>query len=478
MMSHLHRLLPALLGALVLGAAAAPAATADAPDARPRNVMLFISDGASWGSWRMASFYEHGELGRQPYDAFSVKLGMTTVPLNTSNTPTHDATPQVGYDPLLAWSLRPVDGATGGRPSHFEGYDYLRLNATDSAAAATALASGHKTYNNAVNHDNFGRALAYATLQAKALGKATGVLSSVPFSHATPAAFGARNASRHRYAEISEAMVDNTALDVLMGGGHPWYDSNGRRRDKPDHTYMSAPAWAAVQGENPRRTLIERREDFEALADGRLKPALPLLGLPQVHDTLQAGRSAALADADPAMPSGVAFNAGVPTLTTMTRGALQLLGGHAKGFFMMVEGGAVDWAAHGNDSARLIEEQMDFNHAVQAAVHWVGAHGGWDDTLVIVLTDHGNGLPLGPESDRVAFQPVRNHGRGVLPGVRWHTGSHTNENTLLWAHGAGAAALYAEVIGTDRGLVDVVGHNADGRYLANTGVARVLMRMR
>ncbi len=464
----------ALLGALASGGCALPSAKAGSST---RNVMLFIADGASWGTWHMASYYEHGALGRQPYDRFSVKLGMTTEPLNTASRPLHDAVALHGYDSVRAWDATPVTGTLGQRPRLFAGYDYLRRDVTDSAAAGTAMSSGVKTYNSAINHDNLGRPLPYVTQRAKAQGKATGVLTSVPFSHATPATFAAQQASRNDYAAISEQMLRNPALDLIMGAGHPLFDANARTRSEPDHHWISAAAWQALQGTQSPRRLIQATADFEALAAGHLRVQGPLLGLVPVHDTLQASRVAAAAGADPARPSGTAFNPGLPTLALMTRGALQVLGRAPQGFFMMVEGGAVDWMAHANDTGRIIEEQIDFNHAVQAAVDWVEAHSSWQDTLIVVATDHGNGMPMGPASDRLPFQPIQNRGAGVLPGVAWHHGNHTRENTLLWAHGAGADSLYAEVRGMDLALAQRLGHGSDGRTIGNDGLGRTLMRL-
>ena len=443
----------------------------------PRNVMLFIADGASWGTWQMASFYEHGALGRQPYDRFSVKLGMSTQPLNTGNRPTHDSTPLHGYDPTRAWDATPVPGRLGLRARGFAGYDYLRSDVTDSAAAGTAMASGVKTYNSAINHDNQGRPLPYVTQRAKAQGKATGVLSTVPFSHATPATFAAQQATRNDYAAISEQMLRNPAVDLIMGAGHPLFDANGRAREEADFRWMSAAAWQSLQGTHSPRRMIQSGAEFQALAAGQLRVDGPLLGLLPVHDTLQASRVATVAGADAQRPSGTAFNPGLPSLAVMTRGALQVLGHAPRGLFMMVEGGAVDWMAHANNTGRIIEEQIDFNHAVQAAVDWVEAHSNWRETLIVVATDHGNGLPLGPESDRVPFQPVQNRGAGVLPGVLWHHGNHTRENTLLWAHGAGAQTLYAEVQAVDPALAQRMGHGSDGRTIGNHGLGRALMRL-
>jgi len=140
----------------------------------------------------------------------------------------------------------------------------------------------------------------------------------------------------------------------------------------------------------------------------------------------------------------------------------------------MVEGGAVDWAAHGRDTGGIIEEQIDFNMAVKAGVDWVNANSNWNESLVIVLTDHGNAMPMGPNSDLLAFEAIKNNGAGNLPGVKWHYNTHTNENTLFFAHGAGADMFYDQVVGIDPGLVHVLGHNTDGRYIENTGVYNVM----
>jgi alkaline phosphatase len=438
-------------------------------DAAPaKNVMLFITDGASWGTWDMASYWEYGAKGLQPYDSFDVKLGMTTYPLNTSTTPTFNNTAMVSYDPAKAWDTSPT-----GDSNYFAGYQYIKQNYADSAAAGTALATGVKTYNNAIDYDNFAQPLGYITQDAKRLGKATGVLSSVPFTHATPAVFGAQNISRNNYGAISEQMIHNTDVDLIMGGGHPLYDNNGNLRPTPNYGYMSAAAWSTLNDASSPRTLIQTKAEFEALANGSLTLSGPAIGLPQVYATLQYNRSQAVVGTDAANPSGTAFINSVPTLEVMTRGALNYLSQDPDGFFMMVEGGAVDWAAHANDTGRIIEEQMGFNKAVKAAVDWVNANSSWDETLMIVLTDHGNGMPMGPDSDSIAFQPIQNNGQGVLPGVRWHYGTHTNEVTLLFAMGAGADRFYAEVDGIDPGLVSVLEFN-DGRYISNTDVYTVM----
>ncbi|WP_308916510.1 alkaline phosphatase [Jannaschia sp. LMIT008] len=444
------------LGALTI--AGVLALTAPSPAATARNVILMITDGASWGTFDMASYWEFGAKGRQPYDAFDVRLGMTTQRLTD---------PPVEYHPDAAWDATPT-----GTDSHFEGYRKIRQNATDSAAAATALATGQRTQNGRVSTGRDGTRLTTITEEMKQDGRAVGVVTSVGISHATPAAFGANSDSRHTYNTIASQMIHDGTLDLVMGAGHPDYDRNGKLNTSPDHKWISQSDWAALNGADAPMTLIDRRDQFEALADGTLQIEGRLIGVARAAGTLQADRRKGRANVDPDGPrqdrtsvtDGDHFIETVPTLSTMTRGALNHLSRDGDGLFVMIEGGAVDWMAHANRTDRIIEEQVAFNHAVRTAVDWVEAESSWDETLMVVLTDHGNGMPMGPDSATIAFQGIQNNGRGMLPGVAWHSGSHTSENTLLWAHGAGSEQLSARADGMDPYLMSRLGFN-DGRYL-------------
>lgn len=443
---------------------------------RPKNVILMISDGAGFHTWNAASYFEFGELGRQAYDRFPVKTLMSTFPLNTSSKPTNDSTPKVTYDPAQAWSTAPGQGDLGGEitkkvyPNVFAGYEYVKKNYTDSAAAGTALAAGIKTYNNSINFDNMGKAVRMVSEVAKSAGKSAGVVSSVQISHATPAAFAAHNVSRNNYAEIGREMIEGGLCDVIMGAGHPMFDNDGRYRapsaDKA-FQYVGGPEtyFKAATGRTSYQW-IETKTDFEKLARGDLQLAKPkVLGVAQAHNTLQFNRSG----------EGMGkLNANVPDLATMSLGALQVLSRNDKGFFLMVEGGAVDWAAHANDTARIVEEQIDFNAAVRAVLGWVERNGGFEQNLVIVTTDHGNGIAYGPESDRFAFQPVSNRGKGQLPDVHWHYDTHTNELVPVWAAGPGADQLVAASTREDPHTA-LVGWGDVRRYHDNTDLGRLLL---
>ena len=150
----------------------------------------------------------------------------------------------------------------------------------------------------------------------------------------------------------------------------------------------------------------------------------------------------------------------------MTTGALNVLHKNANGFFLMVEGGAVDWASHANQLDRMIEEQMDFNASVQAVMAWVNANSNWHDTLLIVTADHETGDLWGTGSGLPAtFNDVVNHGAGVLPGATFNSGDHTNSLVPLYAIGAGAELLagYADQWDPVRGF-----------YVDNTEIFQVM----
>jgi alkaline phosphatase len=439
-----------------------------------RNVILMISDGAGFHTWTAASYFRHGALGQEVYDRFPVRTLMTTYPLTTAREPTMDMAPQVSYDPAQAWAKAPVEGSFEGEvtkltyPKLFAGYDYVRQNYVDSAAAGTALSAGIKTYNNAINWTNDDKPARMMGEIAKSAGRAVGVVTSVQISHATPASFLAHNRSRNDYAGIGAEIVEAGIGDIVLGAGHPMFDKAGAYRTPSDKNFQyvgGAETWMKLISGETGYHFLDARADFEALAAGTLAAGKDkILGLARVDSTLQFQR--------PGKGMG-GMIADVPSLETMTKGALNFLAAKENGFFLMVEGGAVDWAAHANDTARIIEEQIDFNRSVEAVVAWIEANGGFENTLLIVTTDHGNGMIYGPESDRFAFQPVVNRGRGNLPEVRWHYDTHTNELVPVWAAGPGASLIAEAATGQDDGAA-LVGWGDVARYHDNTDLARVM----
>lgn len=448
-------------------AAAAVFASTALAAKQAKNVILMIADGSGFNSFAATSMYE-GKLGKQVYDGKGwVKVACSTYPLNLSSKPqqTGKQDENLVYAPPLAWALDPT-------------YKWLKTTATDSAAAGTAIASGVKTYNNAINWSDYGQPLKNLHQYFQGAGKMTGAVTSVPWSHATPAAMVAHNPSRNDYAGIADEMV-KSSMNVIMGAGHPWYDDDGKRLETPNKTkYTGNFVFLEPAEKYGDIRLIESLEDFNALANGKLdmKGARRLIATARVESTLQQGRSTRdwnkdgkidESDTKVAPVGGDPFVPTVPTLETMTKGALNLLGKSKNGFFLMVEGGAVDWANHANQPARMIEEQMDFNRAVEAVVKWVEKNGGWDNNLVIVTADHETGCLWGPNSDKTPFDPLVDNGKGKMPGLRYNSGSHTNSLVPLFARGAGAQEFLAAAKFTDP---------KRGKYIDNTDIFKVILK--
>ncbi|MEL6359912.1 MAG: alkaline phosphatase, partial [Pseudomonadota bacterium] len=331
-----------------------------------------------------------------------------------------------------------------------------------------------------------------------------GSVASVMVSHATPAAVIAHNTSRNNYVEIFNEMVASD-LDVIMGAGHPEFGNSGdviESDEDKDFKYVGGEkTYAAMRKSSGLNGFdyIDAKDDFEALAAGRAVPNR-IVGIARAGATLQAGREG-LGGAD--TPSGMAFNTNVPDLATMSKGALNVLGQDEDGFFVMIEGGAVDWMGHANNMPRFIEEQIDFNLAVDAVIDWVEENSSWDETLLIITSDHecggiwGEGTWTNSEGGAVAadrseeavvaarfdpaedtfnaFLAVQDQGAGNMPGYQWSSGNHTNDLVPLCAIGSGAER-FLEFTQKDPTAGDLWGEQYDwnGDYLDNTSVFEVM----
>jgi alkaline phosphatase len=400
----------------------------------PQNVILMIGDGQGYNSVQATAYFK----GNRPvYEAFPVRYGVSTYPFKGE------------YDSGKAW----------------QNFDYVKSRATESAAAATAMATGKKTYNGAVSVNPYKKNLPTIVEIASQQGKATGVVTNVPFSHTTPAAMAAHNVSRVNYEAIAQEMLASR-LDVIMGAGHPEFDNNGRRVTPTParYKYVGGPStWVSLKNGLSGWKLVQTKQEFEDLATGSRPPGTKILGVAQVHNTLQQKRGGD-GKAPPFMDP---MNDNVPTLAVMTRGALRVLAQNPRGFFLMVEGGAVDWACHDRQLGRMIEEELDFNEAVATVVEWVEANCGWGKTLLIVTGDHETGHLWGPDSGPPrTFNGIADRGAGNLPGAKFYSSEHTNALVPLYAKGAGAG-LFA-------GYADEIDMKL-GHYVNNTEIFEVMM---
>ena len=490
---------------------AEPADPAEQNTARARNVIVMVADGAGFNTWTAASMWE-GTLGREFYDTDEwTRLAVTVDSLRTgalAGVGQEFATTQFPnrvYDPVRAWDSMPVSGGAGGL--RFEGYRWLRGTAPDSASTASAIASGTRSYDGSINVEGTGAPVERTLARlAHDTGRRVGIVTSVPFTHATPAALGgAHNTSRNNFCEIAVELLTSGLVDVIAGVGHPDFDNNGDEiveAGRKDHGYIGGRlVWDALRGaeavtagatpcrpmgagpgvavadqansDAPRAgirltavqadrlngwVLNQTRREIETLRHGATPDRLLLV--PQVGSTgFWPGRSAQPGELYPAhtgptlhqdrgsranpriTPPGYdPPNPGVPTLETLTRVALNALDDDEDGFFLHVEGGAVDWAMHDNQAGRMIEELMDFKASIRAVVEWVDAREAWDETLLVVTADHDHML-WGPLADRVPFHPLQDRGAGKMPGYRWLGTVHSNALVRLFARGVGVVGL-------------------------------------
>jgi len=420
----------------------------------PKNIILCISDGCGYNCFDAASLYQYGKTGEQVYEKFPVKYAVSTYSASGNK-----------YDPDKAW----------------KSFDFVKKEPTDSAASATAMATGVKTYNGAINVDVNKARLETVMERAEKLGKASGVVTTVMFAHATPACFVAHNEERSNFIEIAREMIFESPVDVIMGCGHPYYDKKGHPVEKPVFKYVGGKdTWNALfsgnaggdadgDGISDPWVLIQSQAEFQSLSSGPTPKRV--IGIPYIYHTLQEERGG---DVN-AAPFEVHIIESMPTLEEMTAAALNILDEDKDGFFLMVEGGAVDWAGHDMEAGRLIEEQIDFNKAVEAVVNWVEKHSTWDETLVIVTADHETGYITGPGSGLFepggevktadVWKPLVNNGKGKMPGIEWHSSEHTNSLVPLFARGAcsGKFDLYADEYDPVR-----------GKFLDNTEIAKLI----
>ncbi|MBN2425935.1 MAG: alkaline phosphatase [Calditrichaceae bacterium] len=441
-------------GLLILFIIISMALSGCAPD-KPKNIIFMISDGCGYNHVDAASLYQHGQTGVQIYEQFPVVYAMST----------HSLTGKP-YNPDSAWTS----------------FNYVKRKPTDSAAAGTALATGVKTKNRLIGMDSSFAILENISERLEKYGKSTGVITSVPFYHATPAAFVAHNRDRNNYREIALEMLTQSPLDVIMGCGYPDYDDDGKitKMDMTAEFTMDSALWKQLldgylgndadgDGIEDKWILIDDRKEFVDLSAN--KTPKRLLGVAKIYSTLQSERNGDSL----AAPFAVPLIESVPTLEEMTQVALNILDEDPDGFFLMIEGGAVDWVSHANNSSRLIEEQIDFNKSVEAVVDWVEKNSSWNETLLIVTADHETGYLTGPGSnDSVLagkgsiediWKPLVNNGKGQLPGMEWHSHKHTNSLVPMYAKGPGSAKFSQYIIGNDP---------VRGKYIDNTSIAHLI----
>jgi alkaline phosphatase len=254
----------------------------------------------------------------------------------------------------LGFSQFPVAGLTTT-------YDAGTL-ITDSASAGTALATGNKTLSGVVNMDP-SKTVKYSPITelAKAKGMKIGIVTTVSLDHATPATFYAKAPSRSNYYDIA-AQIATSGFDYFGGGG--FLQPTGAKKDQPDVVELAKKAGYKY---------VNSKADFLALKKGAGK----VLAV-----------NATLADAS-SMPYEIDRASDDLSLADYTAKGIELLSDNAKGFFMMVEAGKIDWACHANDAGASIYDTLALDAAISKAVDFQASHP--KDTLIVVTGDHETG---------------------------------------------------------------------------------------
>ena len=307
----------------------------------PKYVFLFIGDGMSYPQFQAASDYL-GALDDPDY----VK-----------------ALPSIDYE-------KREGELNGPKRLNFMNFDVAGSAVTydscsfapDSASTATSIATGYKTYSGMINVDLTG-STPYETIAEKLhsqKGWKVGIVSSVNLNHATPAAFYAHQASRNNYYEIGEELV-NSGFEYFAGGGLK--KVTGPDKDKTSLYDLAANAGYKV-------TYTQADAEAVTAADGKVI-------LIDEH----------LADSD-AMDYEMDRQDGEWALADYVKKGIDVLDNDT-GFFMMCEGGKIDWACHANDAGATVNDTLALADAVQVAIDFAKQHA--DETLILVTGDHETG---------------------------------------------------------------------------------------
>ncbi|MDI6759431.1 MAG: alkaline phosphatase [Candidatus Brocadiaceae bacterium] len=330
-----------------------------ADDSKAKNVILFIGDGMGQAHVLAARVFAHGPAGRLNMECLEHFGYVTTYPNGSF--------------------------------------------VTDSAAAGTAMATGHKTSNNIIGRGRYGQEYKNVLELAREMGKATGLVTTTEVTHATPAAFAAHEAHRAEAKAIALDYLDGVQPDVILGGG-AW-------------------VWTPDLLEEARKrdyTIVFTKKEMDTLDSTKSKRLLGLFAHSHMAFATEQGREE-------------------PSLKEMTLKALEILRRDPDGFFLMVEGGRIDNAGHNNDLRRLIHEVLGFDEAIGAVMAGLGDP---NDTLFIITADH--------ETGGLAIVGPGGHlpGKGEMVEVRWATKRHTAADVPIWAQGPGAEAVRGKMDNT------------------------------
>lgn len=362
----------------VVSLAAMFLATSAVLAAEPKNVILLVGDGMGPQQIKAAGLFAHGKAGSLFMETLPHRAEVVTCPFYTI--------PASAKSPAT-WPAE----------------------VTDSAAAATAMATGHKVDNGVLSVAIPGDGKPFETVLKMMAdqGKMTGLVTSSYLTDATPAAFASHVKNRGGQIEVIAGYLGQYKPNLLMGGA---------ATDKKA-TFDAAQAAGY--------TVVKNREELKAL---KAAPGAHVLGL--------FGTGPMCYEYDYATKAKNDYDT-LPHLSEMATAALDILAAEPKGFFAMIEGGCIDKACHANNLPRAIAETIEFDKTIKIVMDWAAKR---NDTLVLIVADHETG----------GLQVTKDNGEGKLPGVKWTTGSsHSGANVILFAAGPGSEKVAGTLDNTD-----------------------------
>ncbi len=405
-----------------------------------KRIVLFVFDGMDWQTTRAAAIHQTGAVkydsGRgeglwfQDYRGAQTDYGfIVTSPHNEGTNINVDK--QIvtapngkirgGYNAALCG---PAPWGPITDPKYpISTSDSSKHAYTDSAASATSMTTGIKTYNDAINVDPLGREVIPIARTLQEQGFAIGVVTSVPISHATPACAYANNVHRDDYQDLTRDLIGLPSIyhpgglsgvDVLIGAGF------GAMKDKdgpqgmnfvPGNRYLTAQDLAAIDSEQGGKYVVAQRTSGElgpevlteaakkAIAQnkrlfgyfGTTAGHLPFRTADGQFDPVENVGNDNASKAEFYPPEDVSENV---TLSEMTITAVNVLQSKSDKWWLMIEAGDVDWANHSNNIDSSIGAVKSGDAAFKALTEWIENHGGWHDTLVVLTADHGHYLVL------------------------------------------------------------------------------------
>lgn len=352
--------------------------------------------------------------GQPKYIFYLIGDGMGLSHVNLAEIYLAESKGKIGYQSQLLSQFPYVGFASTNSLSH---------GVTDSGAGGTALAVGKKTRNGNIGTDSTGtipyKSIAFA---AKEKGLKVGITTSVSVDHATPASFYAHQPSRNHYYEIANE-IPASGFDLFAGSGFLKPTTTHDKKEATDiHKILEEKGYSIVRGKNALTNNVH---------DGKK--------IVWLNNTSESSESLKFA---------IDQKADDMSLEDITRGAIKKLSHkNEKGFFLMVEGGKIDWSSHANDGATTLQEVLDFYKTIQVAYEFYQKHP--KETLIVVTADHETGgLAIGNGSSTLntkilIHQKVSQGALSALigklrkdkPNASWEdVKSLITENTGLWAN--------------------------------------------